>query len=117
MSAGRAAFLISIAALILGLAIAVYDKQLVQKDMRYYRKSWCFRSFGSDYDRPLRVENVIVGVDIWAMGIAGITCTLLVEAGRELDSLKTIFMVGAVFILFSTITIQIVWWEFVGKKK
>ena len=67
-------------------------------------------------DRPLRAQNLVAGLAIVAMGIAGIICALLVETGREFDSLKTIFIVGAVLVLFSTIIIQIVWLGFMGKK-
>lgn len=117
MSEGVTAFFISLAALILGLATVVYNKQLAQNKIRYYRKSLFYRPFGPDYDdRPLRAQNLVAGLTMMAMGIAGIICARLVEAGREFDSLKTIFIVGAVFILFSTIIIQIVWLGFMGKK-
>jgi len=117
ISEGVAAFFISLAALILGLATAVYYRQLAQNSIRYYRKSLFFRSFGPDYDdRPLRAQNLFAGLAMMAMGIAGISCALLVETGREFDSLKTIFIVGAVIILLSTIIIQIVWLGFMGKK-
>ena len=106
MSEGVTAFVISLAALILGLATAAYNKRQAQNNIRYYRKSLFYRSFGPDYDeRPLRAQNLVAGLAMVAMGIAGITCALLVERGREFDSLKTIFIVGAVFILFSAIII------------
>jgi hypothetical protein len=40
MSEGVTAFFISLAALVLGLATAVYNKQLAQNNIRYYRKGF-----------------------------------------------------------------------------
>ena len=117
MSQGVTAFFISFAALILGLAIAVFNKQMAQSTVQHYQKISYFRFFGPDYDeRPLRVQNLIAGVAILAMGIAGIICARVAETGREVDSLKTIFILGTAFVVISTIVTQILWLGFVGKK-
>ena len=114
---GVVAFFISLAALILGLAIAVFNNNLAKRSIAYYRKSFFNRSLGSDYDeRPLRVQNLIAGVALTLMGIAGIMCSVLAETGTEVSSLKTIFSVGAGLILFSGIVVQIVWFGLLGKR-
>jgi hypothetical protein len=111
------ALLISVVTLILGIATAVYNKKLAHRNILYYRKSRLYRSYGPDYDeRPLRAQNIIAGITLTAMGIAGTFCSFLAEASEELASLKSVFIAGAIFILFSMIVVQVVWFGLSGKR-